>query len=428
MSRVSRAAAAAACLLVACGSGEPPGRVLVVGIDGATLRVAQPLLDQGRLPHLASLAAAGVHGPLRAHFPLVSPRIWTSIATGKLPERHGILGFARERDGRMQLYTGADRKTHALWNIASRAGLEVVVVNWWSTYPVEQVRGVIVSDHLVPLEVAGRERMMGVEPRAERERVVVHPASRQQRALALLEERSPLTSVGDPFAEAAGFAHWVRPERLSPRYWNDNAVTRIALELEAELHPDLMMVFLPGIDRICHVLWGNLEPPERLPDYLRGTAEERAVGAEAIYRYYEFTDALIGALLERYGEEDLILVVSDHGFELGISMLSLTGNHHTPRARDGVIFARGPGIAPVASTRRTTVNDVTPTILAWLGLPVGRDMDGRPADFLHGRRLRWLASWDTQPIVRVETADSGAEGEILGQLEALGYLEREDPR
>jgi len=85
------AIAGAAALALGCGHG--PGRVLVVGIDGATLRVVAPLLAAGRLPNLAALAREGVHGPLRSMPPLESPRIWNTIATGKVPEKHGITGF-----------------------------------------------------------------------------------------------------------------------------------------------------------------------------------------------------------------------------------------------------------------------------------------------------------------------------------------------
>ena len=66
---------------VGCADPDPGGqRVLLIGIDGATLRVASPLMQQGRLPVLRGIGEVGVAGPLRSHQPLVSPRIWTSKA------------------------------------------------------------------------------------------------------------------------------------------------------------------------------------------------------------------------------------------------------------------------------------------------------------------------------------------------------------
>jgi predicted AlkP superfamily phosphohydrolase/phosphomutase len=218
----------------------------------------------------------------------------------------------------------------------------------------------------------------------------------------------------------------VRPQRLTPRYWNDNNVTRIALEVERELQPDLMMVFLSGIDRVSHVLWGALEPQSRYPEGLRMPPPQREVAAEALRGYYEYTDALIGRLVERYAPDDLVMVVSDHGFEAGRGFMFLTGVHDTPRARDGVVFARGRGIGPSPGRRPMSVNDVTPTVLAWLDLPVGRDMDGRPAAFLAAPEVQQVATWDTRPIERLAATPSGAEEQILEELEALGYLDHGD--
>ena len=70
-----------------------------------------------------------------------------------------------------------------------------------------------------------------------------------------------------------------------------------------------------------------------------------------------------------------------------------------------------------------TVRDLTPTILAWLGLPVARDMDGHVAGFLDVSRPRSIASYDGEPIRRLTTAGSGAEDAIFEELRALGYVD-----
>ena len=406
--------------LVACGDGR--GRVLLVGIDGATLRIARPLMKEGRLPHLSRIASEGAFGPLRSLFPLSSPRIWTTIATGKVPEKHGILGFARpDARGEQQLYLSSDRTTHALWNIVSDAGLSVAVVNWWNTYPLEKIRGFVASDHLLPLDVRGRRRMTGV---TESEvGAIVYPPEWASRAAAFLEDKSPLTDLDDPFADTGSFARWVKPERLTTRYHNDASLLRIGLEVERELEPDLLMLFLPGIDRISHVIWAGVEPASLYPKGPRMTQPQRDAAGRALRRYYEYTDALIGLLLERYTADDLVLVVSDHGFEAGRGLGILTGVHESGKALNGVIFARGRGVEAPTDPVPVTVADITPTILAWLGLPVGEDMDGRPAAFLRTDRVERIATHDTTPIERFETVPSGSEQRMLEQLRALGYLE-----
>jgi len=88
------------------------------------------------------------------------------------------------------------------------------------------------------------------------------------------------------------------------------------------------------------------------------------------------------------------------------------------------VFARGPGIAPGSDSGTPSVNDVTPTILAWMGLPLGEDMDGEVAPFLDPpREISTVATHDTGAVDRIAVEASGSEQEILDQLRALGYID-----
>lgn len=409
-----------------CSDSRTP-RVLLVGIDGASPRIAGPLMEAGRLPNLARIAADGVFAPLRAHPPITSPRIWTSMATGMMPDRHGIQGFGYvDEVGVRRLFTSRERTVPALWNIASEAGRRVAVINWWNTYPVEKIDGVVVSDHLLPSDIKGRRRLTGSEEQTLG--TIAWPPAWDERAKALLDDDTPMTDLPDPFADRDALPGWSKPERLSHRYENDADVLRIALAVEEEVEPDLLMVFLPGIDRVSHVLWATLEPASAYKNPMPMTDATRAAGAEAVRAYYAYTDALIGRLLERFDpERDLVMVVSDHGFEAGQKLGYLTGVHDGLEAIDGVFFARGPGVVrPAKRTRRFSVNDVTPTLLAWMGLPTAQDMDGRPLPILPGREPEFVASYAGTPIERLDAGPSGAEDDIVEQLDALGYLERDD--
>ncbi len=188
---------------------------------------------------------------------------------------------------------------------------------------------------------------------------------------------------------------------------------------------DLLMVMLPGVDRISHFLWGSIEPPELYPPEARPSPEVREAGAAVLRLYYQYVDALVGVLAQDYGKDDLVLVVSDHGFEAGVVYAGLTGLHQTEKAIEGIIFARGRGIPAGGPAGTVSVNDVTPTILAWWGLPVADDMDGRPASFLGPRRTaaRSIPTYDTTPIERLATTPSGVEAEIVEGLRALGYID-----
>ena len=405
-----------------CGPEVPRGRVLLIGIDGATLRIATPLMRQGRLPNLSAIVANGVFGPLRSVRPLLSPRIWNSIATGKTARKHGIVDFSRKReDGTEQLLLSTDRRVPALWNIASNAGLTVAVVNWWNTFPPDRIRGVIVSDHLLAREIEQRQKMTGAAPPPTG--VVVFPEDWQPRLAALIANGTPPVDVADPFVGVGSLPVWTKPEVLSRRYREDGVLTHFALEIEAAIEPDVLMLLLTGIDRVSHFLWLGLEPPEAYPESLRVSAAEREAAATALKRYYEYTDALIGALVERYADDDLVMIVSDHGFEAGQSMAFLTGTHESNRALNGVIFARGSGIARGRVGNGVGIYDVAPTILAWLGLPVAQDMDGTVAPFLEVAEVARIPSYDDEPVERVSTGPSGADDALIEQLRALGYFE-----
>lgn len=412
----------------ACSDAPAPrGRVLLLGIDGASLRIVGPLMEQGRLPRLERIASRGVSGPLRSFPPLLSPRVWTSVATGKAPARHGIRGWVtRVDDHTLRLYTGRDRKVHALWNIASDAGLEVGVVNWLMTYPPERIRGVMVSDHAQPGAARGQRNLgeMFARHRAGMTLAKADPAGGpvcfpeewSAKVSALVGERQPWSPELSQDEERN--LRWVSETNLA----YDREIVEIAKAVDAEIHPDVLMVLLQGIDRVSHVLWASVEPDDLYPPRQRLTPSQKQAWSSALFRYYEQTDVLIGELVDRFDEDDLVLVLSDHGFEAVVGQVG-TGGHESPKARDGVLFARGAGIPAGGSTGGTTVNDITPTILAWLGLPVAADMDGHPAEFLGFAAPASVATYDTTPIERVTTAPSGAEQDIIEKLRSLGYVD-----
>src|SRR5437899_5148847 len=130
-------------------------RVLLIGWDAADWKVIQPLLQAGRMPNLARLMAGGVHGNIATLYPVLSPMLWTSIATGKRAYKHGIHGFSEPlADGSgVRPITLLSRKTKAVWNILNQTGHRSIVVGWWPSHPAEPINGVMVSnnfEHTIP--------------------------------------------------------------------------------------------------------------------------------------------------------------------------------------------------------------------------------------------------------------------------------------
>ncbi len=412
-----------------CTPPEPPGRVLVVGIDGADPGLVERWAQAGELPNLAALGRTGARGLLRSHHPLLSPRIWTSMATGKTPLSHGIHRWVRAgRDQAFHLYRSVDRRGHALWNIASESGLSVAVVNWLITHPPEKVRGVMISDFAIPGEREARAQigrtMVGghapLRPPAGTP-VTVYPAEWAVRFARLAADGEIPDGVVDT---SDFFGPGLVKDEVQKSFRADVLAARAALEIERELRPDLMLVYWHGVDRISHFLWSAIEPPEAYPEALQLTPDQRERHAAALLSHYRAVDLLLGQLLAGYGPNDLVLVISDHGFEvLAESRFGITGGHETAAAENGIVYARGAGIEPGSIIEDMSVNDVTPTVLAWLGLPLGADMEGRPAGFVDLEAVETIATWDTAPIERVGEGGDAVEARILDQLRTLGYVD-----
>ncbi len=112
-----------------------------------------------------------------------------------------------------------------------------------------------------------------------------------------------------------------------------------------------------------------------------------------------------------------------------VQMKRHTGIHHP----QGLIMARGAGIRRGVRLPRDacTVLDVTPTLLALLGLPVARDMDGRVLDELFDPASGpaapgWVETYgggeEKLPIVG-QGADEGQDQELRRRLRSMGYMD-----
>ncbi|MFQ5418122.1 MAG: alkaline phosphatase family protein, partial [Myxococcota bacterium] len=401
-------------------------RVLLIGIDGATLRVIAPMLADGRLPNLAKIAEEGVSGPLRSAHPLLSPRIWTTIATGKVPRKHGITHWVRKNDsGDMELQLSSDRVVPALWNMTSASGYTNGVVNWLVSYPPEKIRGVMISDFAIAGQREAREKLFaGIsDSTGAVDLDVTCPAEWMEDLERLTASDETLLGRENPFESNDALPKWMNKVIPAQSFRDDDLTTRVALDVEERIHPDVLMVYLSGIDKVSHNLWGGLEPEDAYPSHIRFTASERAETVAELEGYYAYTDELIGKLLERYGPDDLVMIVSDHGFEARVLVYWLTGGHDSDDAVDGIVFARGWKVPAGEAVHGMRITDVTPTILSWLGLPVGKDMDGRVASFLGSAPPRFIASWDAAPVERVGDHRAEVESSVMEQLRDLGYVE-----
>src|SRR5664279_1205341 len=142
-----------ALLLMKGAAKENPtgGKVLLVGWDAADWEMIDPLIERNQMPALARLLKGGVRGNLATIQPVLSPMLWTSIATGKRADKHGICGFTEPLpDGTgIGPVRSTSRKCKAFWNILSQNELRSNVVGWFATDPPEPINGVMITDQFL---------------------------------------------------------------------------------------------------------------------------------------------------------------------------------------------------------------------------------------------------------------------------------------
>ncbi len=428
------AALALASVVAACAGGcggdggIPVSKVVVLGIDGMDWRIADPLLEEGKLPNIAGLIERGVRADLRSLEPVMkSPIIWTTIATGKGPRKHGISDFVRGMD-EAPLFNSNGWRARAIWDILSEKGYTVGVVNWMVSWPARPVNGYNVTDRIVyrPED--------GFSPVPE----VTYP---DELHAELAPHARPIADVEDaeftPFFNgdilSDDLSRSLQSAVLTFRdiYGNDETVRGVARYLlDSREQPDFFAVYLNGVDVSSHFFWGPMDPTSL--DVLMDPDVVEAC-SDVIPRYYERMDVLIGEILDRVDDDSTIILCSDHGFrgpyrlpsglKLGIWM-------HRPV---GVLVAAGPGIRPGAVLSDASVFDMTPTVLALLGEPVGRDMDGFVLEDLISEEqlrrhpIRFTDTYETGEAVReptdAEPVESPVDDEILERLKSLGYIE-----
>ena len=408
-------------------------KLLLIGWDGADWKVILPLIDAGVMPNLAHLVNLGVMGNLATLYPSLSPMLWTSIATGKRPFKHGIHGFTEPdpQRGGLRPITNLSRKTRTVWNILNVEGLKCNVLGWWPSHPAEPLNGVMASDHFH--KIAGNlDDPWPLRPGT------AHPPELAEEIAHLRVHPQELTEdcIG-PFVPEFGRIDQDQDRRL-------DALSKVIAECSSmhalatavmQLEPwDFMAVYYDALDHFSHAFM-RYRPP-RMPTVPEEDFEIYKDVVEGGYRYH---DMMLGALLALAGEDTTVMLVSDHGFHpdhLRPASVPLEPAGPAVQHRNhGIFVMMGPGVKEDECVHGASLLDVAPTILYAYGLPVGEDMDGTPLVNAFAERDRaevaTIPSWDEVPgndgSHPPDTALDPIEAqEAINQLVALGYIEKPD--
>ncbi|HXV76400.1 MAG TPA: tetratricopeptide repeat protein, partial [Candidatus Polarisedimenticolaceae bacterium] len=423
-------------LAVRDGSDPPEPtdvRLLVIGLDGLDWEIVDELVEAGRLPNLGRLIERGARAKLLTISPMLSPVIWTTIATGVEPSRHGVLDFlVQDASGQSrQPVTSAQRRVPTVWELLSRAGIEVGVTAWWASWPADPVRGYLVSDRVAyqlfgyradPEDAQGKS--WPPELYADRVRPRIVPPAE-------IDWTEVVPYLDGPRKSRAEFDDDERVllDEFRTLLAAGRTYLAIADDLRQNYRPRFEVAYFEGTDTI-----GHLFMPYRAPR-LEGIPDKRfASFSQMVDRYYEAIDGYVGQLLADRGDTWTVMVLSDHGFASDATRPRTTDSRvgHGAAAdwhrRFGVLILSGAQIVPGVRLEEASVFDIAPTVMALFGQPVPDGWPGRvlagaiDPSFLDRHPVRYRLDEPARSELLAEGLIDPAAADLLEKLQSLGYV------
>ncbi len=238
---------------------------IVIGLDGATWRVLDPLIDAGRMPRLAAFLEDAARGEFESVRPPISSPAWYAYSTGKDPGSLGIYGWRNfdpdTHEATFNAYDALDEPE--LWDLVGWAGKTSAVINVPVTFPPKQIEGAMVC---------------GMQ--AEPHQAYTHPPE---------------------LKDALEAKHGYRPVPKHRMRWDPDEAYDEILELmptrfeaarELVDDVDLLHVTIFHIDELMHTAWGT----------------------SRLEAAFERLDEALGAFLDDLPETTDVVLMSDHGF------------------------------------------------------------------------------------------------------------------
>ncbi len=284
-------------------------KLLVVGVDGATWSVIDPLIARGELPHFRRLRERGASGTMQAfQYMLNSALLWTSINSGKLPEKHGIEFFGA---------TSTDVRSKRVWDVLEEQGWRVGVCGELVTWPPRTINGFLIPDlfalgpetypadlrflqEIALGEKNGDRTSQGVPGAVPRQLVRYGVRSGTMLASAKFLARRRLHPT-EPF-----LSWFWRKALLQPRIYTD-----VVAQLTKRMKLDYLSFHFHTTDTLSHRYWRHWDP--NAFEGLDKNEVERY--SDVIPAAYREADRTLGRLLGLAGPETTVVVVSDHGFK-----------------------------------------------------------------------------------------------------------------
>ena len=353
-------------------AGERP--VIVIAIRNLPYDWIVTIAGEGTIPFFEGARQRAYFSRIEP-FPTTSSKaLWASLATGKLPYRHGVTGRFSYRTP----LNSADPRERFLL-LPSGVGFRV----WGLIPPVQRISAQLPAGDSLPFWTMF-------------DRVAFHAAVVSWPGLPPMPHIARDESVVSPRFNGTGRA---RPRILDGLATDQNAVA--ALRGVASKHASQLDVA---------ALDGFAEAQRALHIYTNVLPAKATVKGAAVRAYVEQLDTMLAALARDYPDH-LLVVASPSGPappQLPATPYAIVRDvilNDDPGADDGFVLIDGGGTTHRENPASADIPDIVPTVLFAAGLPVARDMDGRVLtdafddDFLRRTPLSVIQTYEAKQIV-----------------------------
>ena len=426
------------------GESEPPPltvvssgiRVRLIAIDGFDPEIGRRLAGAGRIPYLAAVLKLGTPspvgvsaGPTRTARATVAvddtrdpARAWTTIATGQPPDVHAVRGLETRRVAGVQgaliaaepstagralaavtdlvrltrpaVASGDERRVKTRWEVAAAGGLRTVVVNWWATWPAPADSGVVFTDRALLRLEHGGELDAEIAPPLLYEPLRARWPAIREAATARAATIQRAGQIGDLLRRSAEI---------------DATHISFAFEGADAASADLICVYLSGLDVVQHALLATSDGAALSPSAM-------AERLDALEEYYLFLDRLIAG------------TIGEASPNSGWLNVHLTTPGRVQTRTPGLLALSGEAVNARAEDALAGPTDVMPTLLHALGVPISRELAGRPlvelfaADFARRYPVRSIATYGAPLPKQAPRGRAPLDQEMIDRLRSLGYV------
>lgn len=278
-------------------------QTVLIGLDGATFSILDPLMERGMMPFLSDFIASGTRAELQSVIPPMTPPAWTSLVTGKNPGSHGIFDFfLKEKDSpHIRFATSQDVHCETVWSMVNRNGRRATTLNFPLMMPPPELQGnVIAGGWMTP-----RQLRLGCTPESLYDKLKQQPwFDPKEVALEMAHEEKALEGC-----DIDEYEDWIHFHIRREKQWFE--ILRYLMRNDPS---DLTGIIFDGVDKIQHLCWRFLSPESESA----ALSETEKKIRDICFDYYIYLDRLLGEIDRLAGTDATVLMASDHGF--GVQM------------------------------------------------------------------------------------------------------------